>query len=114
MDYFAMLNALHIDADVLLERFCGNTALPESFFRKLPQEPTMPSLTRAMDAHDWETAENSAHTLKGIAANLELTCLRDACAALVDTLRAGQTDKAVLCYQAVEAEYGRICGILQT
>lgn len=79
------------------------------FLRMLPKDGSMAQLTAAMASGSAETAFHAAHTLKGIALNLSLTALADACAAMTEALRgsAVMPESAPALYDAVAREYGR-------
>ena len=70
------------------------------FLRMLPKDGSMAQLTAAM-------ASGSAE--KGIALNLSLTALANACAAMTEALRgrAVMPESAPALYDAVAREYGR-------
>ena len=70
MKLLEALEQLNIDTKTLLERFSGNTALLERFILKFPQDKTFESLCTAVEVLDYDNMERTAHTLKGIAANL--------------------------------------------
>lgn len=79
------------------------------FLRMLPKDGSMAQLTAAMASGSAETAFRAAHTLKGIALNLSLTALANACAAMTEALRgsAVMPESAPALYDAVVREYGQ-------
>ncbi len=87
MQFIDALPQLPMDAQSTLARFSGNTALLEKFVRRFPQDPTLSDLEAAVSAENWVQAQRSAHTLKGVAANLGFNELAERCSELVATLR---------------------------
>lgn len=73
-------------------------ALVRRFLLKFPADPSYGALTASLEAEDWEGAFRAAHTLKGTAANLGLTALQLAAAALTEALRprTGAPDKSLV------------------
>ena len=74
----------------------------------IPDDPTYKLLCSAMEARDWEQVEMSAHTLKGVAANLSFTKLFQASADLVNTIRSKELDKAEGLFQEVKRAYEEV------
>lgn len=96
------------DYPVILGRFMGNEGLLEKFVRNFPDDPTYQLLCDAMEAGDWEQVEMSAHTLKGVAANLSFSKLFQASADLVNTIRSKELDKADGFFQEVTRTYKEV------
>lgn len=70
---------------------CGrlpSQRLVEKFARKFLDDQSYAELTAAMAAGDHDAAFRAAHTLKGVAANLSFTKLRDSASELTELLRA--------------------------
>ena len=72
----------------------GNENLLKKFVKNFPDDPTYGRLCEAMEAKDWPQVEMSAHTLKGVEANLSFSKLFQASADLVSVIRAQETEKA--------------------
>ncbi len=72
--------------DAVLSRLCS-----ESFVRKFvlryKTDPTFEQLKAAVAVKDWESAFRAAHTLKGVAQNLDFGDLGRSAAALTEALR---------------------------
>lgn len=96
------------DYPVILGRFMGNENLLAKFVRNFPDDPTYKLLCSAMEARDWEQVEMSAHTLKGVAANLSFTKLFQASADLVNTIRSKELDKVEGLFQEVKRAYEEV------
>ena len=60
------------DVDTTLKRFMGNEALYMKFIVKFLDDKNLESLVENLDKGDYQGAFNSAHTLKGVSANLGL------------------------------------------
>lgn len=82
------------DYPVIIGRFMGNENLLKKFVKNFPDDPTYGRLCEAMEAKDWPQVEMSAHTLKGVAANLSFSKLFQASADLVSVIREQETEKA--------------------
>lgn len=70
---------------------CGrlpSQRLVEKFVRKFLDDQSYAELIAAMAAGDHDVAFRAAHTLKGVAANLSFTKLRDSASELTELLRA--------------------------
>lgn len=93
---------------VILGRFMGNEKLLGKFVRNFPDDPTYGLLCDAMKAGNWEQAEMSAHTLKGVAANLSFPKLFESSANLVNTIRCKDLDKADGLFQEVKRTYEEV------
>lgn len=93
------------DYSVILGRFMGNENLLKKFVKNFPDDPTYGDLCQAMEEKDWKQVEMSAHTLKGVAANLSFTQLFRASADLVNVMRRQETDKADGLFSEVQKTY---------
>lgn len=97
-----------VDTETTLHRFAGNESLLKRFVQKFPQDPTYQSLSEAIKGGDPSLVERSAHTLKGIAANLGYQTLSDRCADLVAAVRQGEYGSNVGLFQNITEEYDKI------
>lgn len=86
MDLRAFFAAVGGSYEDVMERL-PSEALVRRFLLKFPADPSRAALTAALAAEDWEGAFRAVHTLKGTAANLGLTSLQTAAAALTEALR---------------------------
>ena len=88
----------------------SSEALVLKFLRMLPRDGNMALLDAAMDSADAPGAFRAAHTLKGVALNLGLTALANACSELTEALRGSDIlpASAPALYTAVRREYGRV------
>ena len=72
-----------MDVEGALARFCGNSALYEKFLGKFLQDDNFKKIGDAVEAGDSQEMLMAAHTLKGVAGNLGLNGLMEACAEMV-------------------------------
>lgn len=99
------LENLGVDATRAIERFCGNSELYLKFLNKFPDEKTFAELVKVVQEGDLKSAENAAHTLKGVAANLGLNCLATKCNDYILSIRAGAPDDSM--YDDLVTEYDK-------
>jgi len=87
--------------------------LVEKFMLKFPADPTMEELRKALAEEDYELAFRSAHTMKGVAANLAFSALQTSSSELTELLRSEKKapDKAVV--SKVEEDYKLVIDTLR-
>ena len=80
------------------------------FLGMFPKDDSMDALRAAMDKGDAPTAFRAVHTLKGIALNLSLVRLAEACTAMTEALRgsAVMPDNVRALHDAVAREYALV------
>lgn len=88
--------------------------LVEKFVLKFPSDPSMQQLRDAVAAGDNASAFRAVHTLKGVAANLALTELRDAASALTEQLRSGDKPADEKLLKRVEKCYATVVDSLNS
>ena len=76
-------------------------ALVRKFVLKYPGDPSFNQLKDALAAQDWETAFRAAHTLKGVAQNLDFGDLGRSAAALTEALRGPKPLEDYSLYESV-------------
>ncbi len=96
-----------------LYRFMNNAALLERFIKKFLQDQTYGELCAAVAKNDHETMLRTAHTLKGIAANLGFITLAQASDALVCAIRNETSDDIQARYEAVKVAYEQVIANIQ-
>ncbi|HJB56124.1 MAG TPA: Hpt domain-containing protein [Candidatus Flavonifractor intestinipullorum] len=104
--------AVPMDVRGTLSRFGGSRALVVRFLRKFPQDGAYSALAAAVERQDWPEVERSAHTLKGVAANLGLERVRTGSDALVQTVRRGETEAVSALFRGLQADYEAACGAI--
>lgn len=97
-----------VDYDALLQRMMGKEALVEKYLRIFMADPTYLELEQAILAQDFETVGFKAHTLKGIALNLDLEMLGALSMNMVSSVRNGDTSKLEPQFEQLKAEYACI------
>lgn len=75
---------------------------------KFLNDKSFDELTSAMEARNWEIAERSAHTLKGICQNLSFNNLQKSSSDLTEAVRAREVENAGELYSKVAADYNRV------
>lgn len=103
-----VLKELGVDYAALLRRFSGNAQILEKFLLKFPQDQTFPMLQKQVAEAAYAEVERSAHTLKGLSANLGFGQLSEQCAALVACIRNGEQEQATALFEKVRDEYTHI------
>jgi two-component system sensor histidine kinase/response regulator len=87
-----------IDTETALRRVAGNTGLYHKLLRQFAdgQRDAAKQIADLLAAGDLATAERTAHSVKGVAANVGAQPLADAASALEKALRAGEEAAALL------------------
>lgn len=93
------------DVDVALERFANDEGLYEKCFYMLLDDPNFVSLGTNIEAKDYEEAFKSAHALKGVVGNLELTPMYKAVSEITEALRTGEYNDLDAMYARVQEEF---------
>ena len=103
-EFYAAVGGSYEDASARLQ----NDAFIGRFLRMLPRDDSMARLTAAVDSG--EEAFRAVHTLKGIALNLSLVRLAEACTAMTEALRgsAVMPDNVRALHDAVAREYALV------
>ncbi len=82
--------------------------LVEKFMLKFLDDKTMAELCSACDNNDHELAFRSAHTLKGVSANLSFSRLTSSASALTEQLRSGTDPADPVLLNAVKDDYNQV------
>lgn len=112
----AVLDALaSLGADVTgsLERMGGSEAIYIKFLKKFVDDATFPALKSAMEGADNELKTKSAHSMKGVAANLGLIPLQKAALETETCLKENRQEDAKLAFENAEKIYNEITAILR-
>lgn len=75
----------------LLKRFAGNEAICVKLVKKFPGDENYANYLEEIKVQNYRDAEQSVHTLKGVASNLGLTKIADITQLIVDEIR-GECD----------------------
>lgn len=85
--FLEQMEAYGADVPAALERFMNREAMYLKFFKMFMAKNSCADLAAQLDRGDYEQARRSAHSLKGVTGNLELTPLYEAVLALEQALR---------------------------
>lgn len=99
------LEACGVDFDTAMERFMDNEAMYEKFLVKFLEDKNFEILKESIDKNDAESAFNAAHTMKGVAANLELNGLLRFLMPIVEILRQNKTEGTNELIKNMDEEY---------
>ena len=94
-----------IDLAATISRFAGNEGLFLKFLRRFPTDATYEALCKAMSAQDLSAASDACHTLKGVAGNLGLAPLYEACITMMTACRAGDWPCMTTGFDGVRQKY---------
>lgn len=110
MDLKSFYSKIESDTDYneVLHRFCENEALLNKFLHKFPQDNSFSNLKLAVEDLDYKLIEDNAHTLKGVAANLNFIKLKSVCSELVNRIRSGEIENVPNLFEKVQTEYYKI------
>ena len=75
----------------LIKRFAGNEMICIRLIKKFPSDENFQKYLEQIRVQDYKNAEQSVHTLKGVASNLGLTLISDLTQLIVDEIR-GERD----------------------
>lgn len=94
MDIREFYTRLGADSDTLLRRL-GNEERIRKYLKKMLDDKSFDTLAHAMRDSDFAQAFLSAHTIKGMSANLEFLELSRSSSALTEALRSDAPDVAL-------------------
>ena len=92
-EFYQMMD---VDSEGIVARFATEERV-KKYLGKLLEDKTYQNLTEAMDKADYEQAFFAVHTLKGVAANLDLKPLYQVCSELTELLRGQNEPDAAAC-----------------
>ncbi len=75
------------DVETVLKRFLGNEAMYMKFIMKFMDDKSYEGVIESIEKKDYEEAFKSAHSLKGVTANLGIEPIRAASSRITDLLR---------------------------
>lgn len=106
------------DVEGTLKRFMGNEALYMKFIMKFLDDKNFEGLESNLEKNDYEGAYVSAHTLKGVTANLGLNPVYGVATQISDLLKGkdpGEIDRGKLdaLRDQLEAEHSRFVRLLE-
>ncbi len=107
-DLMKKLSAYGVDIPSVMERFVDDEALYEKCLYIFFDDKAFSELNDAIKSNSYQEAFDSAHTLKGVSANLGLTPLYDAICHLVESLRRSEYESAQQQYSSIYAELEKL------
>ncbi len=90
--------------DLIVKRL-RNEEIIRSFMEDFLEDEEFTKLEKAMEAQDERAAFEAAHTLKGVALNMEFGFLSQSLIALTEALRHGKQPNAEELYETVREDY---------
>lgn len=106
MDLKSFYDNVGGDYDVMMSRMGNKEERIIKFLNKFVKDPSFENLKEALSAGNAEEAFRAAHTIKGVALNLELMDLQASSGRLTDMLRDGEIQETAQEILAqVEADY---------
>ena len=102
------------DVDGAMNRFLNDQSLYENCLRMLAEDSGFQELKQALLAGDVKAAFDSAHTLKGVIANMGLTPMSQIIVNMVETLRAGNICGLMPSYEKLALENEHLKQILKS
>lgn len=107
------------DVDMTLKRFMGNEAIYLKFIMKFLDDKSFENIKENLEKNDYEEVFKSAHTLKGVTANLGLDPITSVSSQICELLRGKSnqdgdvdTDRLNELWGQLEDVYGRFQKIL--
>lgn len=101
-----------IDVEATISRFAGNEALFLKYLRRFPADGTFEALGKAMSEQELSAASDACHTLKGVAGNLGLAPLFDACITMMVACRAGDWQCMAANFDDVQRRYRQMVDMI--
>lgn len=98
-EFYQMMD---VDSEDIIARFATEERV-KKYLGKLLEDKTFQNLTEAIQKADHEQAFFAVHTLKGVAANLDLKPLYQVCSQLTELLRSQKEPDEAVC-KALYAE----------
>lgn len=103
------LEAIGVDTEPTLKRFCGDEDLLVEMLHEFSEEGYEDKLSAALQEQDLHALEHAAHTAKGTSANLGLVELSDKCNEVVQSIRKNEHAGLDAKVQAAVACYRNVC-----
>lgn len=103
-----------INVEVALDRFMNNESMYEKFLLKFIADKNFDILRESIETGDVESAFDAAHTLKGVAANLELNSILAYLKPMVEILRKNEMTGVNALFNEMASEYLRVSTVIKT
>jgi len=109
-EYKEKLQAYGVNLDSALNRFMDNEQFYERILSKFPMDENFILMERSLNENNISLAFRYAHTLKGLAATLDLTNISDI--PMTEKLRAGDTEGIQDLFDQLKVQYKLICDLI--
>lgn len=107
------LSQAGVKVDKSLARFNGLEALYVKFLKKFPDDPNFNALCQAVSAGKFDDAFVSAHTLKGLSANLGMDSIGGVCATLCQKYRSSDLEGWEPLIETLKSSYDSIVSVIK-
>ena len=97
----------------MVRRFAGNEMICITLIKKFPKDPNFDLYKKQVHSGNYEEAENSVHTLKGVSSNLGLTKITEITQLILDDIRAGKYDNLNELTEQLEVSYHEAVEIIE-
>lgn len=111
-EYKEKLQAYGVNLDSALNRFMDNEQFYERILSKFPMDENFTLMEKSLSENNIPQAFRHAHTLKGLAATLDLTSILTVLIPITELLRAGKTEGIPELFAQLKAEYKHICELI--
>ena len=108
MDLYAFYEGLGVDYNAALQRLGGHEVLVKKYLASFVRDNDFAGLKAAVEALDYPEILRTAHSLKGISLNLELTPLAVPCCELVSAIRAERYELVDELFRQIESSWRQI------
>lgn len=112
-NYKQLLEQVGIDLKSALDRFMGSEALYEKFLWKFLDDETYKCFEESINIGDVDKAFMSAHTMKGVAANMEIGSLLEVLVPITEQLRNGKLDGISEYRRELKLRYEKLCSVIR-
>lgn len=106
------LMAAGIDYENALRRFAGKEILYEKYLVKFKEDKHLDIALEAKENGNYEDMLKAIHTMKGVVGTLGMTALFQACAMVVNAIRAKELEHMDELVEKVKTEYAKMIAIL--
>ena len=111
-EYKEKLQAYGVNLDSALNRFMDNEQFYERILSKFPMDENFILMERSLNENNISQAFRHAHTLKGLAATLDLTNISDILIPMTEKLRAGESEGIQDLFDQLKVQYKLICDLI--
>ena len=102
-----------VDVDEAMERFMGHYPLLEKFLKRFHEDENYNKLCKSIAENNVEEAFRSAHTLKGVCANMSMNRLYKVVGEVVEALRDNDLDGAKRLMPDLTNDYKKVIADLK-